>query len=194
MTLPAITAEFDAMQAEVLLRKKAIELGFERFGIARIKKLPAMTHYSNWLAKGYHAEMEYLVRHAEKKDDPGLIVANAKSIIVCAANYNTAAPKSTDPAGKTNGWISRYAWGDDYHEVLQKKIAALNTYWQSLCQNKFSGRYYVDTGPVFERAWAEQAGIGWSGKNCCIINRELRSYLLLAVIITDAHFEVGTEK
>lgn len=193
MNAPAVSMDFDLSQAEQLLRTKALQFGFERFGIARVENIPAMAHYAAWLKKGYHAGMDYLVRHAGKKNDPGKIVAGAKSIFVCAANYNTAAPRSTDPAAPAQAWISRYAWGDDYHELLKARIAELNEYWLSICDNRFTGRYYVDTGPVLERAWAEKAGIGWTGKNCCIINKELGSWLFLAVIITDARIPASNQ-
>ncbi len=182
-------AKADTGQFEKRLREQALELGFDRFGIARIENIPAMAHYAAWINKGYHATMEYLARHEEKKCNPELIVENANSIFVCAKNYNAPQPKSTEPAKPDRAWISRYAWGDDYHEIIKKNIVELNNYWLNLCERRFSGRYYIDTGPVFERAWAERAGIGWSGKNCCIINRELGSWLFLAVIITDAEFQ-----
>ncbi|MCA9734433.1 MAG: tRNA epoxyqueuosine(34) reductase QueG [Deferribacteres bacterium] len=169
-----------------LLREKAKSLGFELFGIARIEQIPAMSFYAEWLNKGYHAGMEYLARHCEKKSNPGLLVENAKSIIVCGKNYNTAYPLSIDKAKKSQAWISRYAWGDDYHEILKNQIAVLNAYWLNICENKYLSRYYIDTGPVLERSWAEKAGIGWRGKNTCIINRDIGSWLFLAVIITDA--------
>ncbi|KAA3661397.1 MAG: tRNA epoxyqueuosine(34) reductase QueG, partial [Calditrichaeota bacterium] len=123
---------------------------------------------------------------SEKKCKPSLIIENAKSIIVCGQNYNTAYPLSTDPAEPGQAWISRYAWGDDYHDILKKKITELNDFWLQLCEKKYAGRYYVDTGPVLERAWAEKAGVGWRGKNTCIINRAQGSWLFLAVILTDA--------
>ncbi|KAA3615402.1 MAG: tRNA epoxyqueuosine(34) reductase QueG [Calditrichaeota bacterium] len=176
---------------ESLLKNQAHELGFDLFGIARIEKIPEMDFYSNWIKKGFHAAMGYLARHEEKKCDPSLIVDGAKSVLVCGKNYNTNHPYSTDSSSKNQAWISRYAWGNDYHDSIKSAIIELNNYWLKISENQYAGRYYVDTGPVFERAWASQAGIGWSGKNCCTINREQGSWLFLAVIITDAELQAG---
>lgn len=167
------------------LRLKAFELGFELFGVAPIAPHPELAFFEKWLQRGYGADMAYLERHRERRTHPETVVANAKSVIVCAKNYHANAPLSTDAAPADSGWIARYAWGDDYHDVLKKRIAALYAYLRELTQNRASGRYYVDTGPVVERVWAKYAGIGWIAKNTCVINQALGSYFFLAAIITD---------
>ncbi len=166
------------------LRLRALELGFAEFGVARVEEIEDMQHYDAWLQKGYHADMDYLQRHQEKKNDPELIVPGARSIIVCSYLYNSRAPRSTDSHEDDQGWISRYAWGDDYHDTVKKMIRSLYEYLCELVPGA-AGRYYVDTGPVLERAWAQQAGLGWLGKNTCLIHPVLGSYTFIAVIITD---------
>lgn len=177
--------EMEASALTKKLRLRALELGFAECGVAPVEQLEDMQHYDAWLEHGFHADMDYLRRHREKKHDPGLIVPQARSIIVCSFVYNTRAPRSTDAHAEGDGWISRYAWGDDYHDFVLKKIRALYAYLTELAPG-CSGRYYVDTGPVLERAWAQHAGIGWLGKNTCLINPVLGSYTFLALIITDA--------
>ncbi|MCA9743019.1 tRNA epoxyqueuosine(34) reductase QueG [candidate division KSB1 bacterium] len=168
-----------------LLQIKAQNLGFELFGVAEIKDVPELTLFEKWLALGYAGEMHYLAKNKEKRIDPAKLVENAKSVIMCGAYYHTDAPLSVDHATADSGWIARYAWGDDYHDLLKKRIKSLYAYLQEVTDGRAAGRYYVDTGPVLEKAWAKQAGLGWIGKNTCLINKSKGSFLFLAAIITD---------
>jgi len=174
------------------LRRKALALGFDRFGVAPVQPVPELDFFPKWLQQGFAADMHYLERHTEKRLQVQNLVPNARSVIVCAKNYHTPAPLSTDPAPATAGWISRYAWGDDYHDLLKKKIRALFELLQDLTGGTAQGRYYVDTGPVLERVWAKYAGIGWIGKNTCVIDQRLGSFFFLAVIVTDAALAYAT--
>ncbi|MFQ5631045.1 MAG: tRNA epoxyqueuosine(34) reductase QueG, partial [bacterium] len=171
------------------LRQKAFALGFELFGVAKIQNVPEIGLFEKWLDNNYAGDMTYLERNKDKRKHPEQIVENAKSVIVCAANYHTKQPLSIEKAPKTRCWISRYAWGDDYHDVLKKKISALYEYLVEQTSGRANGRYYVDTGPVLEKVWAKYAGVGWIGKNTCLINKQKGSFFFLAVIISD--FEPG---
>jgi epoxyqueuosine reductase len=173
----------------------AQEAGFSTAGIAPVPLPgePAEPYFESWIERGYAGEMEYLKRRDQDnrllRSSLRVAVPWARSVIVCAANYNADAPKSTDPASPESAWIARYALTGfqtrptDYHDVL---LARLKNLEQSLQQvlGPFPARCYVDTGPLVERAYARYAGIGWTGKNTCIINQKLGSWLFLGVILT----------
>jgi epoxyqueuosine reductase len=176
---------------------RARALGFDLCGIVSVAK-PAgsgfeeLTRLPEWLARGYAGDMKYL--NDPRRADPSLILEGARSLIVLALNYNTDCPYSVDvlPAvasGNTTddsprGWISRYAWGDDYHEILGEKLPALVASMRAQFEEPFDARAYVDTGPVIERIAAKYAGLGWLAKNTCLINEQLGSWLFLGVIVT----------
>lgn len=166
---------------------QARELGFDLCGVAPAEAFEELTHYSDWLERGYAGEMDYLrdARHG----NPRAVVVGARSLIVVAMNYNSAQPYSTEQAGvpsddAPHGWISRYAWGNDYHEVLREKLNLLVARMRAEWPEPFEARAYVDTGPVVERVAAKYAGLGWLAKNTCLINEEMGSWLFLGVIVT----------
>ncbi len=167
---------------------EAKALGFDLCGIASAEYFDELQQGDEWLARGYAGEMRYL--HDQRRSDPRRVVAGAKSVIVCAVNYNTSAPQSIDAAasaaatGQALGWISRYAWGDDYHGVLRAKLDGLMAALRQRFGEEFAARAYVDTGPITERTAAQRAGLGWLAKNTCLINEDFGSWLFLAVIIT----------
>ncbi len=141
-----------------------------------------------WLGRGHAGEMRYL--HDPRRESPQSAFPDAKSVIVCALNYNTHHPHSTDTPIKNSdeesprGWISRYAWGTDYHEILGAKLEALITAMRAEFAESFDAKHYVDTGPIHERAAAHHAGLGWLGKNTLLINPEIGSWIFLGVILT----------
>jgi len=177
----------------------ARKAGFDAAGIAAVpapgsaEDREERGRFIDWVDAGRAGEMEYLKR----RDEAGALVRSslrvalpwARSVIVCAANYNSAEPRSTDPAPHGTAWIARYAWtgsGDrpsDYHKVLLRKLENLR---DRLAEemSAFESRCFVDTGPVVERVYARYAGIGWVGKNTCILNQQLGSWLFLGVIVT----------
>jgi len=150
-----------------------------------------LARFPEWLARGYAGEMKYL--HDERRADPRKVLEGAQSLIVAAMNYNSAPSDLTAPsAARTEpprGWISRYAWGEDYHEVLQKRLHALIADMRAHFSEPFEARAYVDTGPILERVAAKYAGLGWLAKNTCLINAQLGSWLFLGVIITTLSLE-----
>jgi epoxyqueuosine reductase len=163
-------------------------LGFDHCGIAPAEEFPELAHLEEWLARGYAGDMGYL--HDTRRRSPSQAVQGAHSVIVCALNYNTSLPCSTDvpnEIGAPNGprgWIARYAWGDDYHNVLGERLDALVDALRKEFPEPFEARSYVDTGPVVERVAAKYAGLGWLAKNTCLIDEETGSWLFLGVIVT----------
>jgi epoxyqueuosine reductase len=145
-----------------------------------------LEHLPEWLARGYAGEMKYL--SDPRRADPRLALEGARSLIVVALNYNAPEPRSTDQSYAEDetprGWISRYAWGDDYHEVLWEKLNALIAAMRAEFPEPFEARTYADTGPVIERIAAKYAGLGWLAKNTFLINQQLGSWLFLGVILT----------
>lgn len=167
--------------------ERARAIGFDLCGVARAEAFDELAHLPEWLAQGYAGEMEYL--RDPRRADPRRVVEGARSVVVVALNYNSALPHSTESAagdgdGSPRGWISRYAWGDDYHEVLREKLEALLAEMRVEFAEPFDARAYVDTGPVVERVAAKYAGLGWLAKNTCLINEQLGSWLFLGVIVT----------
>jgi epoxyqueuosine reductase len=167
--------------AWVLERARA--LGFDLCGVAPAEGWEELERLPEWLARGYAGEMRYL--HDARRADPRRVLPGAQSIVVCALNYNTPLPYSTEvPRAAGEGWVSRYAWGDDYHDILGEKLAGLLAAMRARFAEPFEARAYVDTGPVVERVAAKRAGLGWLAKNTCLINEELGSWLFLGVILT----------
>jgi epoxyqueuosine reductase len=201
------TPEFEKM-----LRELALKAGFDRMEIAPLdgpdseKESVDSQRFSSWVDAGHAGEMEYLKRRNEQgellRSDVRLAMSWAQSIIVCAMNYNAAAPRSIEEAPSDTGWIARYAWSGrqdaesetlhptDYHDELLGRLRLL----ESAIKQQFDceTRCYVDTGPLVERTVAARAGIGWIGKNTCVINQELGSWLLLGVIVTSLPVASGS--
>jgi epoxyqueuosine reductase len=172
--------------------EQARAMGFDLCGVAPADAFPELVQFSAWLERGHAGEMNYL--RDERRVDPRLALAGARSLIVVALNYNSPQPYSTEQAGvrdddSPRGWISRYAWGDDYHEVLRKKLNALVALMRAQWPEPFEARAYADTGPVVERVAAKYAGLGWLAKNTCLINEQFGSWLFLGVILTTLELE-----
>jgi epoxyqueuosine reductase len=165
----------------ISIKQRAIALGFDLVGVAPVGPFPEAVFYPQWLESGYAGEMQYLERHKAAKMDPGSVLPNARSVIVCAMNYNSAQPRTQ--FDRLRAWISRYAWGEDYHHTVQAKLAELAGWIEQ--SSEHHTRAYVDTGPLLERVYAKYAGVGWFGKNTCIINQKVGSWLFLGCILTD---------
>jgi epoxyqueuosine reductase len=171
---------------------QAKSLGFELAGVVRAEKFPELARTPEWLARGYAGEMKYLAD--PRRSDPQMAMPGIRSVIVGLLNYNTERPFSTDPQlpideHKPSGWISRYAWGDDYHDVLRERLDALLGSLRGRFTEEFEARAYVDTGPVQERVLAKYAGLGWLGKNTLLLNQMIGSFFFLGVILTSLDIE-----
>jgi epoxyqueuosine reductase len=169
------------------IEQEARAQGFDLCGVAPVEDLAELAHLPEWLASGYAGEMKYL--QDTRRCDPRLVLEGARNLIVVAMNYNTAQPRTGEmPAGgngdSPRGWISRYAWGDDYHEVMREKLNRIVDGMRAAFADPFEARAYVDTGPIVERVAAKYAGLGWLAKNTCLINQRLGSWLFLGTIIT----------
>jgi epoxyqueuosine reductase len=204
------------------IKSFAAAAGFDLCGIAPVEDFPELQRFPQWISDGHAGEMKYL----ESRDGAGQlrraslnsVFPWARSVVVCAVNYNTARPYSTQvgqaqtpapeglpiiaqrfsagdcvpdnssPKGsaEARGWISRYAWSrEDYHDSVLRRLREVESKLKELCQpEQIETRSYVDTGPIVERVYAKYAGIGWLGKNTCLINQKIGSWLFLGVIIT----------
>jgi epoxyqueuosine reductase len=174
---------------------RANELGFDICGIVSAEGLADPAHLKEWLARGYAGRMQYM--HDPRRTDIRQVLPEARSIIVCALNYNTNASASTEAAAQAAGqracgWISRYAWGDDYHAVIGEKLEQLLESMRTHFTGQWEARAYVDTGPIDERLAAQRAGLGWQAKNTCLINEELGSWLFLGVIVSSLELMPST--
>ena len=161
----------------------ALDLGFASCGVCRVVPPPHLNAYRKWLEKGFHGEMDYLSKHLPLKQDPRKLLPSAQSIIAVTLNYNQArAPKSGQPR------IARYALGRDYHKVLRAKLLKLQSY---LAQQHPDGEFRacVDSAPIMERDYAQLAGLGWFGKNTCLIDSRRGSWFFIGVLLTSIPFE-----
>jgi epoxyqueuosine reductase len=171
----------------VWIAERAKALGFDLCGVVGAAKFPELEHTEEWLANGYAGEMKYLAD--ARRSDPERVMPGIRSVIVCALNYNTEQPKSTDVSTESDaddprGWISRYAWGGDYHDVLRRKLDGLVSALRERFHGPFEARVYADTGPLNERVFAKYAGLGWLGKNTLLLNQSMGSWFFLGAILT----------
>jgi epoxyqueuosine reductase len=165
-----------------LIKEKALSLGFHKVGIAKLDKeaeSSAVDRLQAWLALGYHSDMVWMAN--PKRYDIRECIEEVRSIVCVALNYYTP---HQHPQGKEYAKISRYGWGRDYHKVMHKKLKALSN-WLETQGEGIKARYYADTGPVQDKFWAQQAGIGWIAKNGNVITRECGSWVFLGEIITN---------
>lgn len=167
------------------IKQMALNLDFQGVGISDLALSEAESHLKRWLARGYHADMDYMYKHGHKRTRPAELLPHTLSIISVRLDYW---PPNTHPKDilkqKKKAYLSRYALGRDYHKVLRHKLKQLATQIE-LRYEPFGYRVFVDSAPVMERAIAEKAGLGWIGKNTCLINRQAGSYFFLGEIYTD---------
>ncbi len=176
---------YSVNEIKELVIRKAHQLGFDLVGFSEYTKLDEETDkLEKWLGMGYQAGMEYMQKNQEKKRDIKKIFPDAKSIISLGYNYYTPHKHSNN---KSNGKISRYAWGKDYHLIIWEKLSILEKYLKETI-SEFDSKSYVDTGPVMDKVWAVKSGIGWMGKHSNVINRNSGSWFFIATLITDFPF------
>ena len=171
------------------VKRQASALGFDLCGIAPAAAHPELAFLREWLDRGYAGEMGYMHRTAERRSDVRRILPSARTVIALGTVYNTDRPYSTENADIRQAAIARYAWGDDYHTVIQRQLDSLLAWLRSEAGDAFEGRAYVDTGPVQERVYAQYAGLGWIGKNTCLINPDIGSWIFLSEIICNLELE-----
>jgi epoxyqueuosine reductase len=160
------------------IKAEAQRLGFELVGFSPVKLPPHEESFAEWLRRGLSGEMEYMKWTEELRRDPHRLVPWAESIISVGMNYHTPFPRpATTPHLK--GWISRYAWGDDYHQIMQNRLDSLLDTIRQMCDGAVEGKAFVDSGPVLEREFAGIAGIGWIGKNTHLISPPRGSWFFL---------------
>ncbi len=177
-------------------------LGFDLVGVAPARPAPRLDAYHSWLAHGYHGEMGYLARpdRVERRDDPARIVPGARSVVCVGLNYYSGPPPSLarDPS---RGLISNHAWGLDYHSLMMPLLEELAAFIRAEAggsavgarPSRFGARAYVDTGPVLERAYAAKAGLGFVGKNTCLIHPRMGSWLFLGEILLSVDLDPTPE-
>lgn len=164
------------MNASARIKEKARELGFELVGITPAHPAPDFDFFRWWLDRGYAGTMGYLKRGEEKRGNPEKILPGAKSVICCGLNYYKEGPADHP--------IARYAWGEDYHDVIGERLKKLESFIRTEINSNARTKSYVDTGPVLERSYAARAGLGWIGKNTCLINNGIGSYVFLGEVLT----------
>lgn len=165
------------------IKTTATDLGFDLVGITSAEPLAHGGRFRAWVAQGFAGEMGYMSRDVDKRVDPSRVLPEVRSIIVLGINYYTASESTVGAPGR--GWVSRYAWGQDYHNILGKKLEALVACIRAIEGTDVRARWYVDTGPILERELAWRAGLGWPGKNTNLINRRIGSWLFLSAILLD---------
>ncbi len=173
--------------AEILstkIKAAAQQLGFDLVGISPVQLPPHGESFARWLRDGFAGELGYMSRTKALRRDPNELVPWAQSIISVGMNYYTPYARSQNPAA-AEGWISRYAWGDDYHELIKARLEQLLETIRTLCDGKIEGRAFVDSGPVLERDFAGVAGLGWIGKNTHLISPKRGSWFFLGELFVD---------
>jgi len=166
------------------LKTRARELKFDLCGIARADVYPRLARLREWIASGCAGDMRYLSASLHERLDPAAVLPTVRSVISLAVVYNTSLPYSTSPDVSSQSAVSRYACGDDYHDVLRERLRMLVAWMAETSAEPFEAFSCVDNGPVQERVFAEQAGLGWIGKNTCLIHPTLGSWLFLAEVFT----------
>ena len=174
------------------IRSHALALGFDRCGIAPAGPFPELAFFDQWLRRGYAGTMSYLGRSARKRRDLRVAEPDARSVIVTATVYNSDRAHAIDVRDPARAVISRYAWGDDYHVIVRQRLDALAEWLSRASGGPIYTRAYVDTGPIQERVFAQHAGLGWIGKNSCLIDPELGSWLFLGCLITDLDLDADS--
>ncbi|MDQ3173925.1 MAG: tRNA epoxyqueuosine(34) reductase QueG [Acidobacteriota bacterium] len=173
------------------MKEQARRVGFDKIGIVRAEALDGeRERLREWLARGYQGEMEWMARNPEKRTDPRKLFPQAHSVIVVALNYYTPEKHAGDPE---TGKVSRYAWGDDYHEVVGSKLHALLAWIEEQVPHA-AGKVCVDIQPIMDKAWAVRAGLGWIGKHTNLITEEYGSWVFLGELLLNIELEYDRDQ
>lgn len=181
---PAADSTIDYRALSIQIKAKARELGFDRAGIAPAQPSSYREYLRKWLDEGQAGTMNYLYNRFDERTDPAVYFPGAQSIICIAMNYHVPLRPTAEDSTGPNGRIARYALGEDYHELMKKRLHQLADWIRTQCPDAQT-RAAVDTAPVMEKELAARAGIGWMGKHTCIINTDVGSWILLGEILTN---------
>jgi epoxyqueuosine reductase len=179
----------DAHRVKTIARAE----GFELAGIAPAIPLPDMASYRSWVERGMAADMGYLVDYRmDRRSDPRELLPTARSILCVGKLYNTPHPYSTELNDEECGWISRYAWGEDYHQIVTEGLRRVEDAIRAESPDSFESKICVDTAPLLERSYARMAGLGWIGKNTCLINEGTGSWYFLGSLLLSLPLDPDT--
>jgi epoxyqueuosine reductase len=166
------------------IKARSLELGFHKVGIVRPNALSnERLRFEEWLARGFHGDMKWMARDSGQRTDPRKLFSETRSVVVVALNYHTPHEHSDNP-----GKVSRYAWGDDYHEVVGEKLRQLLS-WIKGCWPDAEGKVCVDIQPAMDKAWAVRAGLGWLGKHSNVITEEYGSWIFIGELLLNLDLE-----
>jgi epoxyqueuosine reductase len=172
------------------LKARALAVGFDLVGVAAAGEAATARRLADWLDRGMHGGMGYMARTRRVRTDPGQLLPECRSLVCVAMSYRSSHPASQESTedGDPRVWVSRYAWGRDYHKVMKKMLVRLGRWLVERCPSA-AWRACVDTAPLLEREWAARAGLGWIGKNTQLLNRRFGSELFLGFLLTDLELE-----
>jgi epoxyqueuosine reductase len=182
-----------ATEIKGIVKRTAMDAGFDLCGVAPVSDSRELNYFPDWIAAGRAGEMKYMEACNDagelKRASLSRVAPWARSVIVCAINYNTQHAYSTQCHDSNRGWISRYAWSrEDYHDAVRRRLKQIEAKLKDVSP-EITTRSYVDTGPIVERVFAKYAGVGWIGKNTCIINQQKGSWFFLGVILTSLELQ-----
>jgi epoxyqueuosine reductase len=181
---------YDGEVTAETVKRLAHECGFELAGVAAAEPLGEPAWYREWIRRGMAGEMTYLTgRRADLRRDPHSLLPSARSIVCAGKLYNGPEPYSTQMHDSGRGWISRYAWGEDYHVVMRRGLELLAVKLAACLSEPFEWKAAVDAEPLMQRAYARRAGLGWIGKNCCLINQGSGSWFFLGALLVSLDLE-----
>lgn len=167
------------------IKQAAYQMGFDKVGIAKADKLPRADFLTEWITAGKHGTMDWMRRNLDKRIDINMLYPEAKSVISVAHNYYT---RHSHSGAAQKCKISRYAWGKDYHKIIKKKLKQLLKEIR-IIDPQINGRLFVDTAPIQDKLWAQQAGIGWQGKNTNILTQDYGSWIFLGELVVDTELD-----
>jgi epoxyqueuosine reductase len=178
------------------IRNKALALGFDLVGVVPALPVPHLDRYHDWLTQGYHGEMGYMARpdRVARRENPAAMLPGVHSVVCVGLNYYPGPLPDELSDDPSRGLISSYAWGLDYHDLMLPRLEELAAFIRTEAGDSIGTRTYVDTGPILERAYAAQAGLGFIGKNTCLIHPEMGTWLFLGEILVDVELEPTPSK